>query len=205
MRSGLFRALAIPAAAALALGLAGPPSLATTATSWSISPGGAVTGKSSNLKLANRDSSLTCSSSTLGATFKSGRSSGQGIGSISAGKATCSGPLGLSFSLKFLDLPWTINFQSQSGGVIHGTIGHMELSVTGSGCSAVVDGTSGGASDGTVNFTYTVSSGVLKILATGGNLHYYDVSGCFGLINNGDSVGLSGSYPLNPRQVIIQG
>jgi hypothetical protein len=42
----------------------------------------------------------------------------------------------------------------------------------------------------------------LTVLATGGNLHIYNVSGCFGLINSGDTATFGGSYQITPKQVI---
>jgi hypothetical protein len=39
------------------------------------------------------------------------------------------------------------------------------------------------------------------VLASGGNLHLYNVN-CFGVINNGDSVNFTTAYTLTPKQVI---
>jgi hypothetical protein len=66
----------------------------------------------------------------------------------------------------------------------------------------VVDGTSAGADDGQVTDTYTNSTAKMNILTTGGNLHFYNVSGCLGLFRNGDSVTFSASYTLSPAQTI---
>jgi hypothetical protein len=43
---------------------------------------------------------------------------------------------------------------------------------------------------------------VLKPLATGGNLHFYSVSGCLGLFINGDPVTLSATFTVSPKQAI---
>jgi hypothetical protein len=66
----------------------------------------------------------------------------------------------------------------------------------------LIDGTSGGASDGMVDITYDPATGQLKILKTGGNLHAYNVSGCFGLYVNGNAMTLSGTYTVTPKQNI---
>jgi hypothetical protein len=41
----------------------------------------------------------------------------------------------------------------------------------------------------------------LKALATGGNLHLYNVN-CFGVINNGDAVNFTTTYTVTPAQTI---
>jgi hypothetical protein len=64
----------------------------------------------------------------------------------------------------------------------------------------VVDGTRGGASDGMLEFTYTNATGILKTM--GGDLHAYDVSGCFGLIANGDPIKVTIKLKLSPRQTM---
>jgi hypothetical protein len=101
-------------------------------------------------------------------------------------------------------LPWHLNLVSYDAGtgVSRGTISHVQLVLTAPGCSAVVNGTSGTAADGVVAVTYTNQTGRLRIRPAGGNLHWYQVSGCFGLINNGDLATLSASYGLSPPQMI---
>ena len=67
--------------------------------------------------------------------------------------------------------------------VVTGHVGHVRFrlnAVSGPvGCHAVIDGTSGTAGDGIVEFTYTDRTAVLKTLTTGGNLHNYN-PGCYG-------------------------
>ena len=55
---------------------------------------------------------------------------------------------------------------------------------------------------GKVKVTYTNSTGKLKVLPTGGNLHVCNVSGCAGLINSGDATQFSGTYTVTPKQTI---
>ena len=57
------------------------------------------------------------------------------------------------------------------------------------------------ANNGTVKTKFTNSTSKLTVLATGGNLHLYNVN-CFGVINNGDSVNFTGSYAVSPKQKI---
>lgn len=82
-----------------------------------------------------------------------------------------------------------------------GTISHVQVVLSGA-CTAVVNGTSGTSSDGVVTGTYTNSTGTLRFLPKGGNLHFWHVNGCGGLINNGDPAAVSAAYTITPRQVI---
>ena len=51
-------------------------------------------------------------------------------------------------------------------------------------------------------FGYTDGTGRLTTLTTGGNLHFYNVTGCAGLFNNNDPLTISGTFPLSPKQAI---
>ncbi len=191
---------------AASLGATSSSPAAAAATTWTIKPGGAISAKAGKTTLTDptTGTSITCTSSRMSGSLKSGSGlSGSDIGSLSKGSfSDCSDPPGPRFTIKLLDLPWHINFTSYSNGVIQGTISHIEAKVTATGCSMVIDGTAGGASDGMVRFTYNVSTGKLMILKTGGNLHIYDVSGCFGVVVNGDAATFTATYTITPHQVI---
>lgn len=169
------RRIFLTAAAALAVSLASGP--AGAATTWTISPGGSVsfTGGKAALTDTVTGNALTCTSTRMSGTLKSGSGlTGTGIGSITGGSFTgCSGPAGLSFTVTLLDLPWRISLTSYSDGVAHGKISHVELKGSGSGCSFVVDGTRGGASDGVLGFRYADATGTLKTTASGSSLHFF--------------------------------
>ena len=54
-----------------------------------------------------------------------------------------------------------------------------------------------------MRFTYAGSTGRLTVLATNGNLHYYDVSnGCLGAFNDGDRATLGATFTISPKQAI---
>ena len=55
---------------------------------------------------------------------------------------------------------------------------------------------------GKVKVTYTNSTHKLKVLATGGTLHVFNVNGCAGLINSGDATQFTGTYTVTPAQTI---
>jgi len=193
------------AAAALTVALAPAPSFAATpaATTWSITPGGNVTGSAKNptLKDTKTGTVLTCATSTTAAKLKAGAHQTNPIGTISSiAFQTCTGPLGLSFTVSIKALPYKLNGTAPtSGGVTKGKITGIMASISGSGCSANVAGTTA-TSKGQVTGTYTNSSGILKV--SGGNLHIFGVNGCFGLIANGDASTFSASYTITPKQTI---
>jgi len=150
---------------------------------------------------------LTCPPpSTLSGTLKSGSGlSAAGIGSITAVHSIfCPTPLGPSYTLRARDLPWRLNMLSYDAttGMATGSLSHLQFAFSGTACTAVIDGTSGAASDGTVKVRYTNSTGRLRTRTTGGNLHFYHVRGCAGLINTGDPATISAIYTMSPVQAI---
>jgi hypothetical protein len=190
--------------AACLVGLAAGPAAAVA--TWTIKPGGAVTLGlvTATIKDTKTASTITCKRGNLTGKLKSG----SGLNGTSAGSITgaaingCPGPGPLNWTITLLDLPWHINLSSYDGStaVVRGTISHMEISAAGSGCSFVIDGTRGGASDGRVKFTYTDRTHQVKI--SGGNLHIFTVNGCGGLDASGDPASLTASFTLAPAQVI---
>jgi hypothetical protein len=177
------------------------------AATWTVSPGGAITATSgkTTLKDTTTGSVLSCTSSTANATLKKGTGlAGAGLGSITGISFTnCTGPLGLTFTVTPGHLPWKLNAISYNAGTTTGTITGIHATLTGSGCSAVVDGaTSGTANNGKVKVTYTNGTHLLKVLTTGGNLHIWNVVGCAGLIGSGDASTFSASYSVSPAQTI---
>jgi hypothetical protein len=200
------RSLLTVAAAVLTavLGVTG----ALAATTWTVRPGGPISLKSGTLVLTDTKthSTIVCVSSRFTGTLKSGGGlSGTGIGSITAGSfTTCNNSLGPTFILTMTDLPWQVNFAAYNAakGIAEGSLRHVQIKVSGPSCAAVIDGTSSTASDGIVPVTYTDSTASLKPLATGGNLHFYNVSGCLGLFVDGDPVTLSATVAVSPKQAI---
>jgi hypothetical protein len=200
--------VATAATIVLASALAAAPALATTAAGWSVKPGGSITGTAAKptLKDTNTGTVLTCATMKAAGKAKSGSGlSGTKLAEITSVSFTnCSGPLSLTFTVTTAHLPWYLNATSYtaSTGVTEGIITGAHATLSGPGCSAVVDGTSATADDGTVAGTYTNSTHTLKTLTTGGDLHVYDVDGCFGLVKSGDAATLSGSAPISPAQTI---
>jgi len=178
------------------------------AVTWTVRPGGPVSMKSGKLILTDTatGAALTCPPTVLSGTLKSGSGlPGTGIGSITAVHSLfCPTPQGISFTLRARDLPWHMNVLSYNAttGVVTGSLSHLQIGVSGTACTAVIDGTSGTASDGTVKFRYTSSTGGLQTRTTGGNLHLYRVRGCAGLLRTGDPATIRVTLTMSPRQAI---
>ncbi|HLX47711.1 MAG TPA: hypothetical protein VKS82_05225 [Streptosporangiaceae bacterium] len=196
------------AALALTAGLGAASPNGGASGTWTVQPGGSIKATASNptLKDAVTGTTLTCKTLTASGRAKPGSGlSGTGIASItSVTFTTCTGPAGLTFNVTPGHLPWKLNAKSYDAatGVTKGTITGAHGALSGPGCSAVVDGTSATADNGTIGGTYTNSSHELRTLTMGGNLHIYRVSGCFGLIRDGDAATLKGTASVTPGQTI---
>jgi hypothetical protein len=204
------RVLVTSAALAGVLGLGAGSAIAPTnaeiAATWSARPGGAIAAKAGTTKLhdVNTNQNLQCTSSSGEGSVKKGSGlSGTSIGSITAlSFSHCTGPLGLTFTVKTSAFPWHLNAASFSGGVTSGTITHIHAKLTGTGCSATVDGTVATKNNGKVKTKYSNSTGKLTTFTSGGNLHIYNVNGCAGLIRSGDATTFGGSYTISPKRTI---
>jgi hypothetical protein len=191
--------------AALALGLSATSALATAKATWTITPGGSVTGTAgkTTLKDTKTGTTLSCASSHTAATLKKGSGQTNPIGKITSVTFTnCTGPGGLVFTATTSASPtnpYPLTGTSFVSGVTHGKITNILASLSGTGCSATVAGTTA-TSPATVNGTYSNTTHILK--TSGGNLHIWNVSGCFGLIATGDPSSFAGSYTISPAQTI---
>jgi hypothetical protein len=186
------------AALAAAVGFAASP--ASAAGTWTVTGGGSFTAKATNPVLTDTKTGtqLKCATSAASGSAANGTGlSGTAIGHISAVTWTsCSGPLGITFSVTAQGLPWAVNAVSYSGGVTTGTLSGVKAHISGLGCTADFAGATS-TSTATLNATYTNSTHVLAV--SGGNLHAYNVSGtCLGLINSGDPATYTASYVLSP-------
>lgn len=180
-------------------------SFATTATTFKVSPGGAISGSAGTTTLSDTTSGLavTCKTSTLTGSLKSGSGlAGAGIGTVTNVAFNNCSVDGLTLSISTGTVAWPLNVTSSKSGVTKGTISKIHFAVTSSECSAVIDGSSGTAKNGKIAITYTNKTATLKILTTGSTLHIYDVQGCLGAISNKDHATVSGSYKVKPAQTI---
>jgi hypothetical protein len=198
------------AAVAAAAGMVAPSASAATKT-WTITKGGAVKAASKNFTFTDvtAKASLHCKAATAKARLKSGKHlPGVNAGLVTAAAATGCSVAGFTVTIKPGHLPWHLNLVSYNAktGVTTGTLTglHINFGVPLIGCTAVVDGTGKKpVNNGRVAVTYTNKTGKLAILKTGGNLHLYNVAkACAGVVKNGDSIAVTGTYTVTPKQKI---
>ncbi len=182
---------------------------ARVATTWTVQPGGTVTAASKNIVLTDlKTGSVIGCHSSITVTLKSGSGlAGSNIGSVSsAGFSKCIGALDITYTLTAQHLPWHLNAGSYNSSTrtTHGTIAGVHA-VIGGGlpCIAIVDGTEASKDNGIISFTYKNGTHQLAWLKTGGNLHFYKVNGCSGLIDSGDPAALTGMFSVSPPQTIM--
>jgi hypothetical protein len=185
------------------IGLAAAPALA--ATTWTVKPGGAVTGTAGATTVNDTTAGLTvsCTSSVLKGTLKKGSGlAGKAIGTFSslafngctADGVTLSVTITATMPLNAVKYSATKKVANMTITGIHGT-----LSVTGV-CSADINGTSDTANNGTVHAKFSNKTDKLTVLTTGSNLHLYNDT-C-PITATGDAINFTGAYKFAPKQTI---
>jgi hypothetical protein len=192
----------LTAAATVSVGLmAGPAAAAVT---WTVTPGGPVAGHAGQTALTDTTTmkaGIFCASSRARGTLRSG----SGLSGPRLGSLTMVSFSGGCSTLTASHLPWKVSADSYTPatGTTTGTITGIHLAFTDPGfCDFAADGTSATAGDGAVHFRYANSTGKLKIVPDGSNLHIYHVQGCGGVFRNHDTATLSGAYVITPAQAI---
>jgi hypothetical protein len=204
-------AAAVGLGASLALASAGPAHHVVSATTWSISPGGTTSGVSGKVTITDTAtaSAITCKSSKGSGELKKGSGlSGTDIGEVATAPlfADCitqgaPGPWDWAWEPP----GWNLTAVSYSAkGVTTGKVTGLHAAGTTTACSLVLDGTSGSGDNGELKGTYTNSTGKGTLLSSGGDLHFWDVSGCLGLFNNGDAAVVKGSFTVTPKQTVTR-
>jgi hypothetical protein len=199
MRTSLTKVL-LAGAAATAAALTFSVAPAFAATTYTVAPGGSYTGTAGTTTFTdtNTGSALTCKSGKAAGTLKAGAGlSGTDIGTIASSSfTTCTGPLGITFTVKQSGT-WELNLTASSGGTSTGYVSGISASISGSLCSATVTGSA--------DATYVNSTGVLTLKPVSGSGHTLTisgVSGCLGLLNNGNTSTFNGAYTISPKQTI---
>ncbi|HVV24948.1 MAG TPA: hypothetical protein VHF06_36290 [Pseudonocardiaceae bacterium] len=138
---------------------------------------------------------LNCVSATAPATTTVGTDlPGADLATIDGASTTwtnCTGPLGLGFTVTGAG-NWDVNGTGETtGGVTPGSITGASASVDDPGvCSFDVNGDVQG------DYTNGTSTSTLSVVADGSTLTISNVSGCFGIINDGDSATFEGTYQI---------
>lgn len=143
---------------------------------------------------------ITCRGAT-GSLYYAG---GMGLrGALASGGVqfdSCTLPGGTTVTLTAGSAPMTmtgVSFNPSTHlGVTSGRWKGLHDSFSSSTCSGVLDGTAAGANDGALTYQYYNNPSWLILRSWGGNLHAYNVTGCAGIFGNGDTVRISGTFPM---------
>jgi hypothetical protein len=177
----------------------------TGSATWTVKPGGAIkaTAETTTITVSGNEF-VACPAAQATAHLQSGTGLPSGLGTInSLTPSGCVGPLSYPFSVATQKTPWHLKAVSYNSTTktTTATISGIFATLSGLMCTADLAGTSATA-PGTVKVTYSNKTGKLKVLATGGTLHVWNVAGCYGMISSGDAVGLTGTFTVSPKQVI---
>lgn len=208
MRKGLFSALS-GVAIVFALAVGTSAATATTATTWTIKPGKAVTGTAGKTLVTDTKTGIqmTCTSSSVGGTLKSGTGRTNPLGKITAAAYNSCTVIGVGAGITTSASstnPWVLRGRTYASGVTHGSIRNVATSFSITGPLGTCTGNVAGANattPGQVAVTYKNVNG--SLIMGGGNLHVWNVTGqCLGAIGTGDPVTAVGTYTISPRQTI---
>jgi hypothetical protein len=206
------RTAVVMAGAALAAAIGLSPALASAAAAptWTIKPGGTITGTAPSAVVTDttNGNKLSCTGSSLTESLKTGsKLPGAKAGSLTKFSLTKCGADGIFIGILAKHTPWPVSLSSYNAktGVTTITLTgiHLAISQKALGCTAVVDGTSATADNGTIKMSYSNTTHNLTTFKTEGNLHLYNVSSnCLGVVNTGDKVSLTATYEVSPAQTI---
>jgi hypothetical protein len=155
---------------------------------------GTTTGTSPQIHFTDVTSgqTLTCKSGTAPGTTKTGSGlAGAGIGHVTGPKTTwtgCSGPLSLKFKVTGIGT-WNLNATSYKSGVATGNINNVTAKVSDPGVCTFT-------AKGSVGVTYTNKTHILAVPGKTAGLTVSGVSGCPGVVSNGDKAKFKANYLL---------
>jgi len=201
-------ALLVGAAVATVIGLGTATALATSATlTVRVTKGGPYTAKSSKTVLTDNGVSVTCSSSKTSGLVPT-KTYAKAKVPVKVGTAAklsftgCTGPLG-KVTVKVNKLPYhvTVTSKTNAKGQTDGLITGANTSVSMTGCSFRVTGSAPGFySNGSHKLTLTPKLPNRPLAS--GRLTISGVSGCAGLVSNGDHPAYKSIYTLSRAFVI---
>jgi hypothetical protein len=201
-------ALFVGAAAATVIGLGATMALATSATlTVKVTKGGSYTAKSSKTVLTDHGVSVTCSSSTASGSVPTKTYTNKTT-PVTVGTAAklsfsgCTGPLG-KVTVKVNKLPYkvTVDSKTNAKGQTDGLITGANTSVSMTGCSFKVTGSAPGFyTNG--KHTLSLTPSLPNKPLNKGQLTVSGVSGCAGLVSNGDHPTYKSTYTLSRAFVI---
>jgi hypothetical protein len=200
MRKTTATALLTTAAAAATLGLTATPAFAATTVTVTNPGGSTYTASSSSTVLSDNGVNVNCSGSAAAGDLPSasGVAIPAGVGTASSlSFSGCTGPLG-TVTTTVSSLPYEINITAWDAANSRGTgyVGPVSVSVSMPLCTFDVTGNAPGYYDNT-NHQLVLTPD--QALPSGvGGLTVSNVSGCAGLVNNGDTPTYTSSYAVSP-------
>jgi hypothetical protein len=208
MRRSIGRTLFVGAAAALAIGFAASSALATSTTlTVKVTGGGSYKASSTSTVLTDNGVSVTCTGSKASGKIPTktytNKTSPVKVGTSSKlSFSGCTGPLG-AVTVKVNSLPYKVNVDSTttSAGDTDGFVSGVNTSVSMTGCSFNVTGAAPGYYSNTghtLNLTPTLPTTPTNTE----QLTVSGVSGCDGIISNGNHPTYTSTYTVNKSVVI---
>jgi hypothetical protein len=202
------RTLFVAAAAAAAIGLGTTTALAMTSTlTVKVTKGGSYTASSSNTVLTDNGVSVTCTGSAASGSVPT-KTYTNATTPVTVGTSAklsysgCTGPLG-AVTVKVNKLPYKVQTDSKtnSKGQTDGMISGANTSVSMTGCSFNVTGSAPGYyTNG--SHTLTLTPKLPNKALNKAQLTISGVSGCSGLVNNGDHPAYTSTYTLSRAFVV---
>jgi hypothetical protein len=202
-------ALFVVAAVAMAIGLGATTALATSATlTVKVTNGGTYTASSSKTVLTDNGVSVTCTGSKASGTIPTktytNATTPVTVGTTAKLSFTgCTGPLG-AVTVKVNALPYKVRVDSKtnSSGQTDGMVSGANTSVSMTGCSFKVTGSAPGFyTNGKHTLTLTNKLPIKPLNSA--RLTISNVSGCAGLVNNGDHPTYKSTYTVS-RAIVIK-
>jgi hypothetical protein len=201
--------LFVVAASALAIGLGATTALASTSTlTVKVTGGGSYTASSSKTVLTDNGVSVTCTGSKASGSIPT-KTYSNATTPVTVGTSAklsfsgCTGPLG-AVTVKVNKLPYKVQTDSKtnSKGQTDGIVSGANTSVSMTGCSFTVSGSAPGYysnSGHTLNLTPKLPNKALNKA----QLTVSGVSGCAGLVSNGDHPSYTSTYKVS-RAIVIK-
>ena len=199
--------LCAAAAVAAVVGLSATPALAATTLTAKVTSGGAITATAPTTTLTDGSVKVTCSTkgttaaSTASGTINNGTY--KGTSPVKVGTTTklafnnCTGPLGaVTVKVQSTSMPISVD-STTSSGKTDGIISLVKVAVSMTACAFTVTGSAPGYynnSNHTLNMTGTLPVKPLN----SAQLTISGVSGCAGIVTNGQHPGYAATYTVKP-------
>jgi hypothetical protein len=203
IRRHVGRTLFVVAASAMAIGLGATTALATSATlTVKVTGGGSYTATSTKTVLTDNGVSVTCTGSSASGSIPTktytGATSPVTVGTTTKLSFTgCTGPLG-PVTVKVNKLPYKVQVDSKtnSKGQTDGIVAGANTSVSMTGCTFKVTGSAPGYYTNSTH-TLSLSSKLPNTALNKAQLTISGVTGCAGLVKNGDHPTYTSNYKVS--------